>query len=341
MDELALRYENLVAAWTRSRRVDARLQVVAHEARALAGDAEPTWYRVQATALAAAADAVVGRSPDLVSVVDATVPSIDEAAPARLGDLVAGSGSLADGLSAHREATTVDRAILPRVMASVMTLLWQRGRDDLELSGDLPSPEIGTAHDGSRSPWFWIDPLGGTGRLVLNVDRHWTAGRVVRVATAASMQQLAGLLRPARSEWQPSPQGTVDHGLQAVGREVLLGDHELAHELSRIGRSNGLQWSGERIVAVERAIDELTPALAAMAIAGDHDAPGLGRLGVGLERAHELSVRWRDPLVRADCMASAAGPALVRTWLVRIGQTNGLGRLLREWLVPTELREHD
>lgn len=338
MDELALRYENLVAAWTRSRGVDARLQVVADEARALAADAEPTWYRVQATALAAAADAVVGRSLDLMSVVDATVPSIDHAAPERLGDLVAGTGSLADGLSAHREATAVDRSILSRVMAPVMTLLWQRARDDLELSHEMRPLEIGTAHDGIRSARFRLD---GTGRLVLNVDRHWTAGRVLRAATAASMQQLAGLLRPARAEWQPSPQGTVDHGLQAVGREVLLGDHELAHELGRIGRSNGRQWSGERIVAVERVIDELTPALAAMAIAGDHDAPGLGRLGVGLERAHELSARWRDPLARADCMASAAGPALVRTWLVRIGQTNGLGRLVREWLVPTELRGHD
>jgi len=341
VDELALRYENLVAAWSRSRGVDARLQVVAREARALAADAEPTWYRVQATALAAAADALVGRSPDLVSVVDATGPSIDEAAPERLGDLAAGSGSLADGLSAHRAATTVDRAILPRVMAPVMTLLWQRARDDLELSREMRPLEIGTAHEGSRSAQFRIDRLDGTGRLVLNVDRRWTAGRVVRVAAAASMQQLAGMLRPPRAEWQPSPQGTVDHGLQAVGREVLMGDHELAYELGRIGRSNGLQWSGERIVAVERAIDELAPALAAMAIADDRDAPGLGRLGVGLERVHELSARWRDPLARADCVASAAGPTLVRAWLVRTGQTNGLGRLLREWLVPTELRGHD
>lgn len=40
----------------------------------------------------------------------------------------------------------------------------------------------------------------------------------------------------------------------------------------------------------------------------------------------------------AATLATAAGPPLVRPWLVAVSQTTGLQRLLTERLVPTTLR---
>ncbi len=337
MDDLPRRYARLVAAWADGRADAETLAATATEARALAADARPAWYRVQATGLAAAADAALGRAFDLEALVGAPLPPIDAAIPARLDDLLPGPGTLVERLASHRAATAVPADVLGLVMSRMMSLFLQRARDDLELCTGVPplAVEVGAGDDANG--WYRIDRAGGSDRLAINEDRHWTAGRVLQVAGSAAMGHLVSKLRPPRPEWHPAPQTTVDFGTAAVGREVLLGDHEIGHEVGRIGRGAGIRWSGEEIVTVQRTIEELAPSLAALAISGDDDAGAFARHGISPHRVAELRARWRNPLVRADCTARAAGPPLVRAWLVRNGQTAGLGRLVREWLVPAEL----
>lgn len=338
MDDLPRRYARLVAAWADGRADAETLAAIATEARALAADARPAWYRVQTTALAAAADAALGRAPDLEALVGAPLPPIDAGVTARLDDLVRGTGTLAERLATHRAATAVPADVLQQVMSRMLTLMMQRAADDLELSMDVPSLEVELGAGGEGACWYRIDRAGETDRLVVNADRRWTAGRVLRASGAAAMRHLASLLRPVRPAWQPGPQTTVDIGTAAVGREVLLGDHELGYELARIGRGVGIRWSGDQVVSVQRTIEELAPALAVLAISRDGDMRAFARLGLSPVEADALRARWTDPLARADRVARAAGPPLVRRWLVTTGQTAGFGRLMREWLVPIELR---
>ncbi|MEO6577411.1 MAG: hypothetical protein ABIO99_00720 [Candidatus Limnocylindria bacterium] len=338
MDDLPRRYARLVAAWANGRADAETLTAIATEARGLAADARPAWYRVQAAGLAAAADSALGRALDLEALVGAPLPPIDAGVTARLDDLARGTGTLVGRLATHRAATAVPADVLQHVMSRMVALLLQRAEDDLKLSLGIPSLVVELSAGGEGSAWYRIDRTGETHRLVVNADRRWTAGRVLQASGSAAMRHFASLLRLPRPEWHPAPQTTVDIGMAVVGREILLGDHELEYELARIGRGAGIRWSGNQVVSVQRTIEELAPALAALALSGGSDVRAFARLGVSPGEADALRARWTDPFARADRVARAAGPPLVRQWLVTTGQTAGFGRLLREWLVPTELR---
>ena len=118
-----------------------------------------------------------------------------------------------------------------------------------------------------------------------------------------------------------------------------MADHELAHELERIGHAAGVEWDGARIVAVRHALDDLAPAYAAAAVGDRVDARRrLLSVGADPRAADALVAAWRDPLARAGTVATAAGPPLVRAWMAAVGQTTGLQRLLGERLVPAMLR---
>ncbi len=286
-----------------------------------------------AAALAAAARATSGGELDLATLIDAEPPGVDPAAVERLSAALPGTGELADRVARYNASTIVPAEALEAVATRLARLLNERAADDLGLPTDAGPPTIEMGRASGR-----FDLLAD--RLILDSDRTWTVGDVLRAVSEGAVPggHLAGRLRPVDPTWRPSPQATVDHGMWTVGREVLLGDHELAHELGRIGRSVGLRWSGELIVAVDRARDDLAPAYAAAALAEPRDPDRLRALGVGEDDARRLVRRWEDPLARADCAARAAGPPLVRGWLVRVGQTAGLGRLLRERLTPSDLR---
>lgn len=332
MDDLTERYARLVAAWDGGRADDATLAGIAVEAAAVASDASDGSHRILATALAAAARAARGDDVDVAAIIDASVPDADEAAVERLEGLLPGPAPLADRVADHERSTAVPPDALGMVATRLVDLLHRRAAQDLGLPPDveLPSVEPGRATH--------VEILDG--RIVLDERRPWTVGGLLRAVSAAAVPggHLAERLRPSWPEWRPSPHTTVDHGMRTVGPEVLLGDHELAHEIGRIGRAVDLRWPGDLIVAVARARDELAPAIAAVACSPRPDAGALRRLGMAEDAVARHLALWEDPLERADAAARAAGPPLVRAWLVRVGQTTGLARLLRERLTPSELR---
>ena len=336
------RYARLVAAYRTCDRDAAELARIGVEAAALAEAADSTWLRVQAGALAAAARAAAGGDLHAEAIVDASLPAIDERTPQRLDAILAGTGGLAERLTAHDVATRVPGDALATAAGRILRLLRDRAVEDLEL--DDPEPvELEVV---AEAPWsVRLDGAGRSRRLLLSAAAAWTVeGLVAAIAARAYPgRHLAEVMRPPAPEWTPSPETTLAFGLAAVGREVVLADHELAHEIERIGNAVGSRWDGDRIVAVSRLRGELLPAVAAAALAApQRDVGGaLEALGVARPRVGRLIERWIDPLERASTLAEAAGPPLVRGWLETTGQTTGLRRLLGERLVPTLLRKEN
>ena len=344
MDDLQDRYALLVAAFGAEQRTGAGLNRITTDAAALAATAESSWLRVQARALAEAARAVAGHDADLEIIVDASVPPIDETAVARLEDLLPAGRSLTERLAADEAATRLPRHALQSVADRLLDLLRRRSSEDLDLPSDH---RLEVRAEEAAAPWsVRLESRSLPARLVLNASVAWTADGLIRAISSHGYpgRHLTRLMRPAFAEWGPSPEATVESGLGAVGIEVLLADHELAHELERIGRAAGVEWDGRRIVAVRHALDDLAPAYAAAAVEWQGDARRrLLSLGADPRAADALVAAWRDPLARAATVATAAGPPLVRAWLAAVGQTTGLQRLLSERLVPTMLRSeiHD
>ncbi|MGI8998283.1 MAG: hypothetical protein ACR2GO_01020 [Candidatus Limnocylindria bacterium] len=330
MDDFRDRYARLVAAFDGRGQETFDASWLATDAKVLSDDADSTWLRVQARALAAAAravGAVEGDRTALETIVDAPLPPSDEMVLSRLKELLPSGNSLADRLAIHDAGMHIRSETLRPAAERLLHVLRQRAHEDL----DLPSDETLALAivDGPAGGWrARLEPA----RLILNGSVAWTADRLLRAISSEGYpgRHLAQLMRSPVPEWRPSPETTVEFGLAAVGREVLMADFEFAHELGRIGRSAGLAWDGHRIIAVRRALDDLAPEFAAAALASVESR--LPELGV------DPRIRWRDPLARATSLARAAGPPLARAWLETTGQTIGLQRLLSERLVPTMLR---
>ena len=317
------------------------LERIATDAEALAATAPSTSLRVNATALAAASRALTGRDVDVAVITDASPPSADGNAVERARQLLGGTGTLADGIAEHEVATAVPRATLESAAASLVRALRDRAAEDLGI--DDAEPEVRVR-----------DGLAGGARAVLGADRErlridldgsrpWPVYRLVTTVAALGYpgRYVVRRMRPCEPQWFPSPTLTVDAGLAAVGREVLMGEHELARELERIGRRAGARWDADRIMAVGRARAELRPSYGDLAVRspGEDVMAAVEALGTPASRAATLVRAWRRPLARAATVARAAGPEIVREWLVTVGQTDGLARLLARAHVPTELRE--
>ena len=338
MDDLGDRYARLVAAFGADERTTAGLEQLAADAEELAATAEPTWLRIQARALGEAARAAAGADPQLEAIVDAPPPPVDAIAVARLEELLPAGASLAERRAAHESAIRLPTDALRPAAERLLDLVRRRASEDLELPAEHRLELRLVEHAGTT--WRAMREATPTARLLLNASVGWTVDLLTDAISSLAYpgEHLARLMRPRSAEWRPSPQTTIDIGLAVVGREILLADHELAYELERIGREGGRRWDGSTIIAVRRALDEMAPAYAAVALRGERDAGQLVSLGEGPQSAEALVDAWRDPLARASALARAAGPPLVRSWLVVTGQTKGLQRLLGERLVPTMLR---
>jgi hypothetical protein len=325
-----------------------------------------TWFTAQAAALATVARILRGdeialpeRVESLTGLDVSRAAESDLAAIHRQLDaaLPAGPG-LRARMTQHRAVTSIPQEQVPTAVERLMATLRERARADIVLPPD-ESVTVEPMHD-ARAAWHAraaFDAPSRT-RLRLNVSVGWSLDELVRAVAGeaypgrhtAHVTRMAAVREGRDDELLAStrwtPEETVLAGVAGVGREVLLGDFELAAELRRIGRELGLRWDAERELEVGRARERLGAAVANAALLLHHD--GLPESEVRaylaetalLEAAavERLMLRFADPLRRVEPFARAAGPPLVREWLVTSGQTEGLRRLLRGGIAPAQLR---
>jgi hypothetical protein len=328
------------------------------------------WLLAQTTSLAAAARLADGEEIALPELAEALGgmpverrPDGDLLAAHRLLDAALPPGpSLRARLATHREATAIPAEQVPAAAERLVAVLRGRTVDDLGTDATLPPGEglsLDPVHESGAAWHTRASPApGGLTRLELNLAAAWSLGELVRAASAETYpgRHLGRAMREASADgrsdealaWcRPAPESTLAHGLAVVGREVLLGDFELAGELRRIGRELGLRWEVERDIEVRRARERLAAAAANASLMLHHDGlpePEVrGYLAeVGLLEAGEVTEvldGLADPLRRVEPFARAQAPSLVRGWLVTVGQTDGLRRLLVEQLTPGRLRD--
>lgn len=282
--------------------------------------------------------AAAGDPLDVEAMADAATPEPDPTALTRLDALLPGGGPLADRIAAYRSSVRIPSDALAEAAARILDLLTERAAEDLDLPNDALPPLAVSVGRMKGESMAVVDENPG---VVVDVARAWTPDALVAELARHVVpgRWLAARLRGDEIV-EPSPATTVDRGREAVGREVLLADHELVHELERLGRRLGGRWDGKRMLRVRRALDDRAGAVAAVVLdaTGRDPRPILLALGFDeLEVGHLVTAR-ADSMARVDALASAAGPPLVRAWLATRGQTAGLRRLLLEPLVPTELR---
>lgn len=324
-----------------------------------------TWFTSQAAALGTVARVLGGDEialPERVeslSGLDASrAAESDLAAIHRQLDAALPPGpGLRARMSHHRAATAIPPEGIPTAVERLLALLRDRARTDLPLPAD-ESVLVEPVHDPSR--WrlrATFEPPSRT-RLHINLSIAWSLDEIVRSVAgeaypgrhAAHAARTAAVHDGRDDEllaWlHPSPEATVLAGVAGVGREVLLGDFELAAELRRIGRELGLRWETERELEVARARERLAAAVANAALLLHHDGLPESEVRAYLadtalleaDAVERLMARFGDPLGRVEPFARAAGPPLVREWLAAVGQTGGLARLLSEGIAPAQLR---
>lgn len=274
---------------------------------------------------------------DAEAIADVPMPEPDPAVPARLDELLPGDGPLAGRIAAYRASVRIPPDNLAQAATRILDLLSGRAVEDLDLPDEAQPPlAVSVGRLGGEA----MAVVGHEPRVVVDDASAWTpdelAAELARHVVPG--RWLAARLRGVVTV-EPSPATTVDRGRESVGREVLLADHELSHELTRLGRRLGARWNGDRMLLVRRALDDRAAAVAAVALAAEPGPrPTMAELGFDELEARRMVAGWAEPMARVDALASAAGPPLVRAWLTTQGQTAGLRRLLHEPLVPTELR---
>ena len=330
----------------------------------LADDRRAAWRTGQAMALATIARVLRGDEialPDRIETLTwleaARMPEPEIAGVHRqLDAALPGGSALRARMAHHRAATTIPPELVPTALERLLAVLRDRARADL----DLPSGEAVTVDPVAETSETWharaaFEPPGRT-RLSINLAVPWHLDELVRVAAGEGYpgHHAAHADRTAAADGEQTllvwlgygPDATVLTGIAAMGREVLLGDFELAGDLRMIGRDLGLRWDVEQELEVARAREKLGGAVANAVLQLHHDglpeAEVRGYLAesvlIEADVVDRLVRRITDPLDRVVPFVSAAAPALVRDWLATTGQTDGLRRLLREPHTPAQLR---
>jgi hypothetical protein len=325
-----------------------------------------TWLLTQAAALATVARILRGdeialpeRVESLTGLDASRAAESDLAAIHRQLDaaLPAGPG-LRARMTQHRVATAIPTEQVPTAVERLMTTLRDRARTDLALSSG-ESVTVEPMHD-AQAAWHVRSTFESPShtRLRLNIGVQWSLDELLRAVAGeaypgrhtAHVARMVAVREGHNDELlaatRLTPEETVLVGVAGVGREVLLGDFELAAELRRIGRELGIRWDAERELEVGRARERLGAAVANAALLLQHDGLPESEVRAYLadvalleaDAVERLMLRFADPLGRVEPFARAAGPPLVREWLVVFGQTDGLRRLLRDGVAPAQLR---
>lgn len=265
------------------------------------------------------------------------VPPADPDAEARLADLLDPSGTLAEAMRRFTDSAALSAADALTLAERLVDVLGRRTSEDLE--GVEPgTAEVVLGAVDVRSSGYFVDCGAARSRLVLGNDRRWTVLEVIEIVTRELYpgRHLARVNRPAMPAEEPSAEATVLRGMELVGREVLLGDHELAWEVDRLGRRLGRRWDADRQLAVRRALEDLVPAVAHALVKRDDLCPAPS-IPIDALLPSELE-REQGPKRAVAWLARAGAPGLVREWLTVTGQTGGLRRLVTEPLTPVALR---
>ncbi|MGH2429703.1 MAG: hypothetical protein ACRDGV_12650 [Candidatus Limnocylindria bacterium] len=344
-----------------------RIEADANEAPAISDPERrrARWLALQAAALAASARVLQGEEiglPDLVeSLCDLAAertPEPELIAAHRLLDAALPPGaSLRARLAAHRGAMAVPPEHVPAAVEALAELLRERAASDLGLPDDesLAFEPVHAAGEAWHVRAHPERPLRT--RLELNLSTPWSVDEIVRAAGGEAYpgghaartirEATSGRTHPELLAWiRPAPEASIRAGIGAVGREVILGDFELAAELRRIGRQLGLRWEPERALEVGRARGRLAAAVANATLLLHHDGLPASEVQAYLaeiallepDAADRVMSLLADPLRSVEPFARAHAPGLVREWLSLTGQTDGLRRLMVEPLTPGQLR---
>lgn len=244
----------------------------------------------------------------------------------RIDAALDGSGPLADRLARFRREAALPPDAVRAVLQRLEALFARRADEDLGI--------VAEPLDEAPDDAFTLAELAAG--IAARGPAGWGLHRAARRATGG---EAVVLLRS-------SPAWAVGTAVADVGREVLLGDHELEAELGRVARALGLTVDVGRELEVATARQQLLAAGATAAWRLHHD--GLPAAEIETYLADEVCFEpseasatmdvLRHPLHRVEPFGWAHAAPTVREWLATAGQTTGLQRLVTEPLTLGAVR---
>lgn len=281
-------------------------------------------------------------------------------AHARLGELLGGTGPLADRMAAHRRAEEIPPERLEAAIHAFSSAL----RDRVRTHFPLPETETITYEVVTDKPWSGFNYYRGDYRstVAVNADLKQLMSNLPRLVAHESYpghhtehcRKEAGLVTRLGQAEQTiflvnTPQCLMAEGLADLALHAAVGPG-WGGWAAEIYADLGLRFDGERAEAVAEAAAALADVRqdAALLLHDEHRdvdevADYLRRwLLVTEDRARQMLRFLSSPLWRAYTSTYVEGYRLLRCWLdarpAGINLIERFGRLLDEPLIPSSLR---
>lgn len=281
-------------------------------------------------------------------------------AHARLGELLGGTGPLADRMAAHRRAEEIPPERLEAAIHAFSSAL----RDRVRTQFPLPETETITYEVVTDKPWSGFNYYRGDYRstVAVNADLKQLMSNLPRLVAHESYpghhtehcRKEAGLVTRLGQAEQTiflvnTPQCLMAEGLADLALHAAVGPG-WGGWAAEIYADLGLRFDGERAEAVAEAAAALADVRqdAALMLHDEHRdtdevADYLRRwLLVTEDRARQMLRFLSSPLWRAYTSTYVEGYRLLRSWLdarpAGMNLIERFGRLLDEPLIPSSLR---
>jgi hypothetical protein len=280
-------------------------------------------------------------------------------AHARLDEVLAGTGALADRMAAHRTGEEIP----PERLAECIEAFSSALRDRVRAAYPLPDSEIVHYEIVTDQPWSGFNYYLGDYRstVAVNADIKQLMSQLPRLVAHESYpghhtehcRKEAGLVRRKGQVEQTiflvnTPQCLMAEGLADLALYAAIGPH-WGRWAAEIYADLGLHFDGERAEAVAEALSALARVRqdAALMLHDEHREVDevisyLRRwLLIGDARALQMLRFLSSPLWRAYTSTYVEGYRLLRAWLDErpsgVSHAERFGRLLDEPLLPSAL----
>ncbi|PND55192.1 DUF885 domain-containing protein [Mycobacterium sp. ENV421] len=287
-------------------------------------------------------------------------PERYRAAHARIGEVLGGSGPLADRMEAHRRSDEIPPERLEECIHAFSSAL----RDTVRATYPLPDAETIVYEVVTDKPWSGFNYYNGnyTSTVAVNADLKQQMANLPRLVAHESYpghhtehcRKEAGLVAGQDQQEQTiflvnTPQCLMAEGLADLALYAAVGPG-WGSWAGDIYADLGLRFDGERAEALSEATAALADVRqdAALMLHDEHRdvddvVAFLQRwLLVDDTRARQMLRFLSSPLWRAYTSTYVEGYRLLRGWLddrpAGVGLTERFGRLLDEPLIPSTLR---